>query len=41
MRSIPAIGQELVLIEAVAGDDWWQDVSVPMLELMRIYLAPD
>ena len=38
MRSIPAIAQELVLIEAVAGDDWWQDVSVPMLELMRIRL---
>ena len=37
-RSIPAIAQELVLIEAVAGDDWWQDVTVPMLELMRIRL---
>jgi len=37
-RSVPAIAQELVLIEAVAGEDWWQDVTVPMLELMRTRL---
>jgi type I restriction enzyme R subunit len=37
-RSVPAIAQELVLIEAVAGEDWWHDVTVPMLELMRTRL---
>lgn len=33
--SIPAIKAEMVLIQAVASDDWWQDVTVPMLETVR------
>lgn len=28
----------MVLIEAVAGDDWWQDVTLPMLEQARRHL---
>ena len=32
---IPAIRDQLVLIQDVAGDEWWQDVSVPMLEHVR------
>ena len=33
--AIPAIKAEAVLIHAVAGDEWWQDVTVPMLETAR------
>ena len=33
--SIPAIKAQMVLIQAVAGDEWWQDVTVTMLEGMR------
>ena len=33
--SIPAVRQQQVLLEEVAGDDWWQDVTLPMLETMR------
>ncbi len=33
--AIPAIKQEMVLILAVASDEWWQDVTVPMLETVR------
>jgi type I restriction enzyme R subunit len=33
--SIPMVREQLVLIEAVAGDEWWQDVTVPMLEVAR------
>lgn len=33
--AIPAIRDQLVLIQDVAGDEWWQDVSVPMLEHVR------
>ncbi|MDU7588228.1 MAG: hypothetical protein E7K47_12710, partial [Acidovorax sp.] len=27
--------EHLLLIEAVAGDEWWQDVTLPMLEQAR------
>ncbi|MHB1172759.1 MAG: type I restriction-modification enzyme R subunit C-terminal domain-containing protein [Lacisediminihabitans sp.] len=37
-KSIPVIAQNIELIAAVAGEDWWQDVTVPMLELMRLRL---
>jgi type I restriction enzyme R subunit len=37
-RNIPAITVHLELIDAVAGEDWWHDVTVPMLELVRIRL---
>ena len=30
--------EHLLLIEAVAGDDWWQDVTLPMLEQARRHL---
>jgi type I restriction enzyme, R subunit len=33
--AIPAIKAEIVLIQAVAGEDWWPDVTVPMLEQVR------
>jgi len=32
---IPAIRDQLALIQEVAGEEWWHDVSVPMLELVR------
>ena len=37
-KSIPVIANNLELIAAVATDEWWQDVTVPMLEMMRIRL---
>ncbi|MGF6303114.1 type I site-specific restriction endonuclease [Paraburkholderia sp. WC7.3d] len=33
--AIPAIKAEMVLIQSVASDDWWDDVTVPMLETVR------
>lgn len=33
--AIPAIKAEALLIHAVASDDWWEDVTVPMLETAR------
>jgi type I restriction enzyme R subunit len=33
--AIPAIKAEALLIHAVAGDDWWEDVTVSMLETVR------
>ena len=33
--AIPAIKAEAALIHAVASDEWWQDVTVPMLETVR------
>lgn len=33
--AIPAIKAEMVLIQAVASDEWWEDVTVPMLEMVR------
>ncbi len=33
--AIPAIKAEMVFIQAVANDDWWVDVTVPMLETAR------
>ena len=33
--AIPMIKHEMVLIEAMQGDDWWQDVTLPMLEVAR------
>ncbi|HOY83480.1 MAG TPA: type I restriction-modification enzyme R subunit C-terminal domain-containing protein, partial [Rhodoglobus sp.] len=37
-RGIPVIDNNIQLIEAVAGEDWWVDVTVPLLELARIRL---
>ena len=36
--SIPAIRAQLELIQAINSDDWWQDVTVGMLEHVRIQL---
>lgn len=33
--AIPAIKAQMVFIQSVAGDEWWQDVTVPMLEMAR------
>jgi type I restriction enzyme, R subunit len=33
--AIPMVKQELLLIDAMQGDGWWQDVTVPMLEVAR------
>lgn len=33
--AIPAIKAEAELIQAVAGEEWWQDMTVPMLETVR------
>jgi len=33
--AIPAVRAEMVLIQAVAGEEWWEDVTTPMLETVR------
>ena len=33
--AIPPIKAEMVLIQALASDEWWEDVTVPMLETVR------
>lgn len=33
--SIPAINKQMPLIQALAGEEWWQDVTVGMLEHVR------
>lgn len=33
--TIPAIKAEIVLIQSVASDEWWEDVTIPMLETAR------
>lgn len=33
--AIPAIKAEMMLIQAIAGDEWWEGVTVPMLETAR------
>jgi type I restriction enzyme R subunit len=37
-KSIPAIQKQLTLIAAVATDEWWDDVTVPMIEMARKHL---
>ena len=34
-EAVPAIQAEMVLIQAVAGDEWWSDVTLGMLESAR------
>lgn len=34
-EAIPAIKAQMPLIQEIAGDDWWQDVTVTMLESAR------
>ena len=35
LGSIPAVSERMVLIEAMLGEDWWTDVTLPMLEQAR------
>jgi len=35
-KNIPAINAQIAIISAVASDEWWEDVTVPMLELARV-----
>ncbi|TCI98637.1 DEAD/DEAH box helicase family protein [Aeromicrobium sp. IC_218] len=34
--AIPSVAEQAVLLESVAGDEWWIDVTLPMLELARV-----
>ena len=34
--TIPSVAEQAVLLESVAGDEWWIDVTLPMLELVRL-----
>jgi type I restriction enzyme, R subunit len=38
LSSIPDVKRHMVLIEAIAGEEWWQDVALPMLEQARRHL---
>lgn len=33
--AIPTVREQMPLIQGVQTDEWWQDVTVPMLEVMR------
>lgn len=33
--SIPMIREQMALIQDIAGEEWWQDVTLPLLELAR------
>ena len=33
--SIPMVSEQLALIQEIQSDEWWQDVTVPMLEQVR------
>ncbi|KQU03879.1 restriction endonuclease subunit R [Rhodococcus sp. Leaf7] len=34
--AIPSVAEQAVLLEELAGDEWWIDVTLPMLELARL-----
>ncbi|MFZ2170398.1 MAG: type I restriction-modification enzyme R subunit C-terminal domain-containing protein, partial [Methylococcaceae bacterium] len=34
-EAIPAIKAQMPLIQAITGDEWWQDVTLAMLEIAR------
>jgi type I restriction enzyme R subunit len=34
-EAIPAIKAQMPLIQAMTGDEWWEDVTVPVLEITR------
>ncbi len=36
--AIPRVREQMVLIEELQTDEWWQDVTVPMLEIVRLRL---
>ncbi|WP_404976897.1 MULTISPECIES: DEAD/DEAH box helicase family protein [unclassified Acidovorax] len=35
LANVPSVREHLLLIDAVAGDEWWQDVTLPLLEQVR------
>lgn len=35
ITNIPAVGAQQQLLDEIAGDEWWLDVTLPMLELLR------
>lgn len=37
-KTIPSVAAQLQLLDEVAGDEWWVDVTLPMLEVMRLRL---
>ncbi len=37
-RNIPSVAEQLALLDEVAGEEWWVDVTLPMLEVMRLRL---
>jgi type I restriction enzyme R subunit len=37
-KTIPSVAEQLALLDEVAGDEWWVDVTLPMLEVMRLRL---
>jgi type I restriction enzyme R subunit len=36
--TIPSVAEQAELLEAVAGNEWWVDVTLPMVELARLRL---
>ncbi len=34
--TIPSVAEQVELLESLAGDEWWVDVTLPMLELARL-----
>lgn len=34
-QAIPVIAEQLVLIQDIQSDEWWIDVTYPMLEEVR------
>lgn len=36
--AIPAVAAQMRLLDEVAGDEWWVDLTLPMLELVRLRL---
>ncbi|NPC97852.1 DEAD/DEAH box helicase family protein [Nocardioides sp. zg-DK7169] len=37
-EAIPSVAEQLQLLDEVAGDEWWVDVTLPMLEVVRLRL---
>lgn len=37
-KNIPSVAEHLELLDSVADDEWWIDVTLPLLEVMRIRL---
>ena len=37
-HNVPAVQKHLELIYAIAGEDWWEGVTLPLLEVMRLRL---